>query len=72
MSMKPPMPTKPPMCEARSASTRAFEYSLPAEALTLPAPILGYRSAERLKRYKAGRVIEFLSISPEFEDLQQK
>jgi hypothetical protein len=27
--------------------------------------------AERLKRYKAGRVIEFLSICPEFEDLQE-
>ena len=28
-------------------------------------------STERLKRYKAGRVIEFLSICPEFEDLQE-
>jgi hypothetical protein len=27
--------------------------------------------AERLRRYKAGRVIEFLSICPEFEDLQE-
>ena len=27
--------------------------------------------AERLRRYKAGRVIEFLSICPEFEQLQE-
>jgi hypothetical protein len=26
---------------------------------------------ERLRRYKAGRVIEFLSVCPEFEDLQE-
>jgi hypothetical protein len=27
--------------------------------------------AERLRRYEAGRVIEFLSVCPEFEDLQE-
>ena len=28
-------------------------------------------STERFRRYKAGRVIEFLSVCPEFEDLQE-
>jgi hypothetical protein len=27
--------------------------------------------ADQIKRYKAGRVIEFLSVCPEFEDLQE-
>ena len=44
-------------------------YEPNAEALA--APQLGSDPAERLRRYKAGRVIEFLSICPEFEDLQE-
>ena len=42
-----------------------------ANTLALIAPQLGSDPAERLRRYKAGRCVEFLSICPEFEDLQE-
>ena len=65
----------------RSASSRQddCQYQLNAMILALAIRAMntlaqsppGSDPAERLRRYKAGRVIEFLSVCPEFEDLQE-
>ena len=52
--------------------TCGVKLSCPHAGMNTPSQAnTGADSTERLKRYKAGRTIEFLSICPEFEDLQE-
>jgi hypothetical protein len=48
-----------------------FPLAVPAMNTLAQSP-LGSDQAERLKRYKAGRVIEFLSTCPEFDQMQEE